>query len=39
MGPTWSFVYSYVKPVRLLYNIGLCFHVIAHVVFWVELSV
>ena len=29
--------YSYVKPVRLLDNIGPCCHVIAQVVFWVEL--
>ena len=36
MGPTWPFFYSYVKPVRLLYNIGSCFHVIAQVVFLVE---
>ena len=31
--------YSYVEPVRSLYNIGSCCHVIAHVVFWVELPV
>ena len=31
--------YSYVDLVRSLYNIGLCCHIIAHVVFWVELSI
>ena len=31
--------YSYVKSVRLLYNIRPCYHVIAQVVFWVELPV
>ena len=31
--------YSYVDPVRSLYNIGPCCHVIAHVVFLVELPV
>ena len=31
--------YSYVKPVTLLYNIGSCCHVIAQVVFWVDLPV
>ena len=31
--------YSYVDPVRSLYNIGPCCHVIEHVVFWVELPV
>ena len=31
--------YSYVKPVRLLYNTGPCFHVIAQIVFLVELPV
>ena len=31
--------YSYVDPVWSLYNIGIGCHVIAHVVFWVELSV
>ena len=31
--------YSYVDLVRSLYNIGPCFHVITHVVFWVELPV
>ena len=31
--------YLYVDPVRSLYNIGPCCHVIAHVVFWVELPV
>ena len=31
--------YTYVDPVRSLYNIGLCFHIIAQVVFLVELPV
>ena len=31
--------YSYVNPVRLLYNIGPCCQIIAQVVFWVELPV
>ena len=31
--------YSYVDLVRSLYNIGSCCHVIAQVVFWVELPV
>ena len=31
--------YSDVDPVWSLYNIGPCFHVIVHVVFWVELPV
>ena len=31
--------YPYVEPVRSLYNIGSCCHVIAQVVFWVELHV
>ena len=31
--------YSYVDLVRSLYNIGPCFHVIAKVVFWVDLPV
>ena len=35
MGPTWLF-YSYVKPMRLLYNIRPYCHVIAQVLFWVE---
>ena len=34
-----GYFYSYVEPMRSLYNIGSCFHVIAHVVFWVELPV
>ena len=34
-----SHFYLYVKPVRLLYNIGPCCHVTAHVVFWVELLI
>ena len=31
--------YSFVDPVRSLYNIGSCFHVIIQVVFWVELPI
>ena len=31
--------YLYVDPMRLLYNIESCCHVIAQVVFWVELPV
>ena len=31
--------YSYVDPMWSLYNIGIGFHEIAHVVFWVELPV
>ena len=31
--------YSYVDPVRLLYNIGPCCHVITQVLFWVELPI
>ena len=31
--------YSYVEPVKSLYNIGRCCHVIAQVVFWVEIPV
>ena len=31
--------YSYVDPVWSLYNIGISFHEIAHVVFWVELPI
>ena len=31
--------YSYMDPVRSLYNIGPCCHVIAHFVFWVELPI
>ena len=31
--------YSYVDQVWSLYNIGSCFHVIVHVVFWIELPV
>ena len=31
--------YPYVEPVRSLYNIGLCYHVITHIVFWVKLLV
>ena len=31
--------YSYVEPVRSLYNIGPCYHVIVQVVFLVELPV
>ena len=31
--------YRYVEPVRSLYNIRSCCHVIAQVVFWVELPV
>ena len=34
-----SHFYSYVDSVRLFYNIGPCFHVIEHIVFWVELPV
>ena len=31
--------YLYVDPVKSLYDIGSCYHVIAQVVFWVELPV
>ena len=34
-----GYFYSYVDPVWSLYNIGIGFHEIAHVVFWVELPV
>ena len=38
MGHKFHF-YSYVDPVRSMYNIGPCCHVIAQIVFWVELPV